>query len=530
VAGLDFPREAVEELMPAGREAVAGNLHTLTTRRLIGRSEPMFGGDAYRFANGMVRETAYAALLKKSRAEMHEGYAGWLETRAGDRVLEHQEILGYHLEQSFRYRGELGPLDDHGRAVGRRAAELLGEAGKRALARGDIPAAANLLGRAVAPLDRLDPLRLELLPDLAEAVADAGDLDRAGALLEDAIAGAREIGDEVLEAHALLARLYVRFWADPEGWRERAFTETEGALATFERLDDALGSYRVWRLRTNMHGMAGQYTDAEHAAGEALRYAEALGASDKAAATASSFAMAALFGTTPVDVAIPRCEQALDDAQGDRRSEGIVLTSLAHLCGLAGSFDRARDLYARGRALYEDLGDRILAASTSLDSGKVELFAGDLAAAERELRPDYETLTAMGESSMRPMTAAILGQVLFREGRIDEADALATACEEASASDDTDNQVMWRRLRARVEALRGAHEDAARLAREATELAGATEAVIMQAEAWMDLAAVRKRAGDQAEAKAALARALELCASKGASAAAAYVRQTFDAA
>jgi ATP/maltotriose-dependent transcriptional regulator MalT len=231
-----------------------------------------------------------------------------------------------------------------------------------------------------------------------------------------------------------------------------------------------------------------------------------------------------------VDVAIPRCERALGDAQGDRRAEGVVLTSLAHLCGLAGSFARARELYTRGRALYEDLGDRILAASTSLDSGKVELLAGDLAAAERELRPDYETLTAMGESFMRPMTAALLGQVVLRAGRLDEALVLAGVCEEGSASDDTDNQVMWRRLRARVEAARGAHEDAARFAREATDLAATTEAVMMQAEAWMDLAAVRKVAGDGSEAAAALARALDLCAAKGASAAAAYVRRTYDAA
>lgn len=528
VIGLDFAREAVEELMPVGREAVEGNLQTLAAKRLVARSEPIFGGDAYRFANGMVRETAYAALLKKARAEMHEGYAEWLQQQAGVRVLEYEEILGYHFEQSFIYRSELGPLDDHGRAIGHRAAELLGSAGKRALGRGDIPAAANLLDRAVAPLDRLDPLRLELVPDLAEALSDGGDLDRAGELLEDAIAGAGEIGDEVLRAHALLARLYVRFWADPEGWRDQALKETAEAITTFERLDDPLGAYRVWRLLTNVHGMAGQYTEAEHAAGEALRYANAMGAPDKAAATASSFAMAALFGRTPVDQAIPRCEQALEDSQGDRRSEGVVLTSLAHLLGLAGRFERARELYARGRALYEDLGDRILAASTSLDSGKIELVAGDLDAAERELRPDFETLTDMGEQFMRPMTATLLGQVLLRQGKLDEAADLATVCEEGSASDDTDNQIMWRRLRARVEAERGAHEDAARLAREATDLAATTEAVMMQAEAWMDLAAVLKHAGETQEAEAALARALELCTAKGASAASAYVRRTYE--
>ena len=34
---------------------------------------------------------------------------------------EYEEILGYHLEQAHRYLGELGPLDGHGRDLGRQA-------------------------------------------------------------------------------------------------------------------------------------------------------------------------------------------------------------------------------------------------------------------------------------------------------------------------------------------------------------------------------------------------------------------------
>ena len=49
---------------------------------------------------------------------------------------------------------------------------------------------------------------------------------------------------------------------------------------------------------------------------------------------------------------------------------------------MQGDFERARELYTRARALLEDLGVAVLGASTSLDSGDVELLAGDPRAAE----------------------------------------------------------------------------------------------------------------------------------------------------
>ena len=46
----------------------------------------------------------------------------------------------------------------------------LPSAGRRALTRGDIPTAASLLQRSVELLPPEDPLRIEVLPDLAESL------------------------------------------------------------------------------------------------------------------------------------------------------------------------------------------------------------------------------------------------------------------------------------------------------------------------------------------------------------------------
>jgi hypothetical protein len=68
----------------------------------------------------------------------------------------------------------------------------------------------------------------------------------------------------------------------------------------------------------------------------------------------------------------------------------------AHLEAMRGNFDRAR-LYRRSRASLEEFGYLFSAALTSLDSAAIELLAGDLAAAESELRTDYRRLEEMGE-------------------------------------------------------------------------------------------------------------------------------------
>ena len=107
----------------------------------------MPGEDAFRFRHLLIRDSAYDAIPKTRRAELHERVADWLEQRAGEAVVEQEEIVGYHLEQAYAYRTQLAPADERSDAIGRRAAARLATAGRRASGRGDFPAAANLLRR-----------------------------------------------------------------------------------------------------------------------------------------------------------------------------------------------------------------------------------------------------------------------------------------------------------------------------------------------------------------------------------------------
>ena len=185
--GKQFYRGAVAELLlVAVRRGIDGHLETLRRKELV-QPEGTYWIDepVFRFHHVLIRDAAYRSVLKEARAELHERFADWLESKAGDLIGEHEEVVAFHLEQAHEYRGQLGPLDERARALGARAAERLASAGRRALAREDLPAAANLLGRALARLDEAAPARAELLVDLAEALISAGDTHAATPIVEE---------------------------------------------------------------------------------------------------------------------------------------------------------------------------------------------------------------------------------------------------------------------------------------------------------------------------------------------------------
>src|SRR5262249_59892285 len=157
VIGRQFSRDALAHLLPGERPTLGARLASLRRSELIGPDTGwLFGEPPLRFHHNLMRDAAYRRLLKGTRAELHARVAGWLEAAAGQAV-EHDEAIGWHLEQAHQNLRELGPLDAHGRALGERAARHLGAAGRRGLAPDDLALAARLPRRAVPPPDDADP-------------------------------------------------------------------------------------------------------------------------------------------------------------------------------------------------------------------------------------------------------------------------------------------------------------------------------------------------------------------------------------
>src|SRR5439155_20688151 len=114
----------------------------------------------------------------------HARLADWVVARAGD-AAPHDETLGWHLEQAHQHLRELGPVDAAGRGWGERAARSLAAAGRRALARDDVPVAASLLGRALDRLEPADSARAELALDWCEALLAAGEVGTAERAIDE---------------------------------------------------------------------------------------------------------------------------------------------------------------------------------------------------------------------------------------------------------------------------------------------------------------------------------------------------------
>ena len=150
VIGQEFWRGAVAELAPEPiRREIDVHLDALLDKELIRRdgATTFPGEESFLFTHILVRDAGYAGLLKGARSDLHRDFAGWLERRVGKRIAEYEEILGYHLEQAFRYRRSLGRWTRSATSSGdgRRSGS-----GPRRIGhgRGDMPAATKLLERA----------------------------------------------------------------------------------------------------------------------------------------------------------------------------------------------------------------------------------------------------------------------------------------------------------------------------------------------------------------------------------------------
>ena len=514
VDGEVFHRGAVQALAD-GEGQVTPRLAALVRRGLISPYRAQLAGeDGFRFHHLLIRDAAYEALTKMSRAELHERFADWLARVVREHAPEYEEILGYHLEQAHRSRAELGPLDEHTQGVGRRAAECLAAAGRRALARGDAHAATNLLERALALVPPADPFGLELAPDLTDALMLAGNFERADQVATAAIEAAEDSRHGLL---ALLLRSDVRTFTEPEGSLERLRSVAESALPELEKAHDDKGLARAWAAIAWTHHIATRFQPAIDAFERAFAHARRASDERQANQALIQIGIDLIYGPTPAEEAIRRCKAVLEDTSISRWGAMGFMDALAVHEAMLGDFDAARELIERVRTMTEDLGlARGLPFILRAEHGWiVETLAGDPKAAEREIRVAYEALEQMGEKGLLSTQAARLGQSLYAQQRYVEAENYAKISEQAGASDDIVTQMLWRQVRAKTLARRGHVEDAEDLARDAVALAEPTDALDMRADGLVDLAEVLRLIGRTDETTGVLEGAVRLYEQKG---------------
>jgi class 3 adenylate cyclase/tetratricopeptide (TPR) repeat protein len=506
VEGKIFHRRAIAELAPPEmREGIPGHLRSLSRKELVRPDRSDFVDDeAFRFRHLLIRDAAYSAVPKEARAEMHARFAEWLARTSGDHVGEYEEILGYHYEQAWRYRAELGSLDEETRRWGAEAARHLGASGMRAMHRGDANAGLKLLRSAyeLAPDD--PPERGRLAGEYGWALNVNGDLRGSDDLLRGELEAAQSRGDELSAAQIEVAWLGTQTTLGVLTIQHISDRSAE-LLKVFEKYGDDWGIIRA----------TFEYARHEFFAGRAgVTYSMLSGLmesypADQLPMLVLGMSLGSMYwGPTPVSKALAHL--ATIDVLGSRTTEAFVLRYTGGLIGLQGDFDAARQALARAQQIERELGRTVLEDSIAGHfMGPLETEAGNYEEAEKAMLGAYERMSGRGDMGFSSTVAGNLGGLYVKIERWDDAERFGRLALDTAQPDDVEAQSQGNTVLGRVHAAHGDVAEGERYARLAVEIAEKTDYLDRRGQVLLDLAKVLEAAGRLDEARQAVEDAIE---------------------
>ncbi len=487
VEGELFHRGTVQALAPEETE-VTPRLAALVRRDLVRPDRPQLPhDDAYRFRHLLIRDAAYEALPKATRAELHRRFADWLEEH-GQSLVELDEILGYHLEQAALYLAELGrPEGD----VAREASGRLAAAGERARWRGDLEAAHSLLGRAMKLVEEPD-VHLEVGFAMSHFVASDAE-----PLLEEAARRADANADAAGAALARALTAQMRLWTG-EGSADDAEQLGLAALPLLEETQDHAGLANIWfALANGAYNFRCRCDRIAHAAEMARRYETLVGRPHNR--SDALYARALMEGPIPVDEAL----QLLNGLD----SWWTIDSIRALLLAMSDRIDESRVLAHAAERHAHELGHE-----ADWASGELEALSGNHEAAADRFGAWCGWLEKRGQTAGVAGYAGWHGRELCLARRYEEAEQRAAQARELNQrlnQRDPLSQSLWRQATALVASHRGEHTGAERLAREALTYILETDSPKFQADTFSDLAEVLEAAGRHEDAIAAWREALD---------------------
>ncbi len=366
------------------------------------------------------------------------------------------------------------------------------------------------LERALATNPADPRLRAELLRLLGRMLCYFGNLDRADAVLSEGSQVAAAAGLGLVQArigvllplvHAMLGR-----------FDASALAACEEAAAVLEAAGDLAALAEAWTtIGTLRGGFLGDTRTGNEDLERAITFARASGDHHAELDAIGWLIGAYLAGPVPVDTAISRAEQLLDQASADPWVKAELLQVLAGLYAQAGRIADARTAIRRAQSAHARSGAKINAAIDAEMAGLIEMIAGDPAAAEQQLKQASEAYRGAGEHAWSlPTMLPNLAEAVYAQGRLDEAEQLTEEAEALAPADDFDTQARWRATRAKILARRGQHAAARQLVDQAEALAAPTTWTALQAELLEAKAEVARLAGATGEAETCLRAALGL--------------------
>ena len=478
VVGRVFDRVAVAELSPAEERAgVTEGLRDLIRRELI-RPDPAsrLPDDTFRFRHLLIRDAAYDGLSKRDRAELHARFADWLEETAGDRLVESEEIIGYHFEQAHQYRLEIGAEPGSIDGLATRAAVHLLRAGRRAFERDDLRAAVSLYERARALSRPDDPAVVAELPLLGIGRAAIGDMEGAVAIHRDAQALGRTIGDRSAELRGRILEVDVLRQTTSLGHAE-ARSVMASIIPEAIAIGDHFAAARALSATADMDIDDGLMASALDASIRGLEQARAAGHRRETARQIHGIIIALVAGPTPIDEALVRCNALVRDAALDPIFEALVRCAQAEALARSGDALGARGLIAAAQAAVEQFGFAIPIGIVAYELVVVAHVLGDPLMAERAARSNLDAMDRAEADHEIGLGLALLAEALWAQGRQAEARSLADQASESGCQLGAMGRAAFHRSLARIVAADGEAEGAESHLAEAEALLAPSDAL-----------------------------------------------------
>ncbi|MFC8731919.1 ATP-binding protein [Luteimicrobium sp. NPDC057192] len=462
VVGRVFWDSAVEALgAPGGSPdddggsgpAGPGPLDALLDRGLVVEQEPstFAGTRELAFHHALLRDVAYATLLREHRRTYHRRAADWLvrTAEASGRTDQHAALVARHLDRA----GDVAASAWYVRA-GRQAARVYA-----------LDEALTLLDRAVAladgPAAGLHALlaRESVLDRRGDRAAQDVDLEALARLV--AAEDARELaGDHgVVDRRARLDALLARVRRDHEASRYGA----------------ALSGARVVEERARTAGLPDVRAEAALWAGRALTWS--VGGAEASSELDRAYDLALAAGLPAV--------------------AGEALRHLGILAEDGGRYAEAYDLAARARRLFEEAGDADGEAAALFQLGAVASALGRADEARTALDGALRTFDRSGHRYRAAVARNALAELVIELGALDVADALLDdALATMQDVEDREGVAVTLLVRTRVDVDLGRLADAAAHATEALGIATDVRSDLQRCDAHYRLSVVARLGGD----------------------------------
>jgi len=365
---------------------------------------------AYLFKHLITHEVAYELLTHTVRARLHEEYACYLETRAGQEADAILDQLAYHYERSDNQP---------------KKREYLIKAGQSAQRRYANDAALDYYQRAL-PL-----ISTDAQPEVLLKIGQVLELIGRWAEAETAYGQALELADRNRDKHGEACCLACLGELDRKGGRYiAALQHLERANEICGELGDRDGCAQVLHFQGTVAAHQGEFQSSQRLYEESLVIRREQGNHAMVANLLSNLGIVARVQGRYVD-ARQLNEEALSLRRelGDKWAIAVSLNNLGNVAIDQGSYEEAGHLLEEGLALRREVGDMWVVANSLNNLGNLRRDQGDYEAANTRY---LESLMLVREYNDRWAIAYLLedmGCLACLQGHFERALRLAGAAE-----------------------------------------------------------------------------------------------------